>query len=120
MSANKQLIADLKATKDVLATSGRCRMVLENYSGQVCLDGAVAVACGATADWKALRTSKRASAVLQALSAQLPERFREMGSTCDLSNEIIQVYCFNDWDSTTDQDCFDLIDKALAQVGGLA
>ena len=115
---DNQLIADLKATKQALATRGRCRMVLENMDGKVCLDGAILMGCGIKElphAYKAFECG-RPRAVVNAL-------FKALGD--DWKSDILcipyaAVYYFNDDPDTTDQDCFDLIDKALAQHGGLA
>lgn len=112
-----QLVLDLAATKQALAERGRCRELLQDpTTGKVCLDGAVGVACGLEMmheSYADLYDSDRAMAVIRALAAQ--------NSRNPINAAAVHtVYFFNDNRDTTDQDCFDLIDKALAEAGGLA
>jgi hypothetical protein len=122
---NDQLIADLKGTRAQLEIRGRCKTELVNDEGKVCLDGAiVAAVLGEVEDTQAhyehLKTNPRAQAVAQALFDQVPDDHpsfcRAPKSKIPIS---IGVFYYNDDPVTTDQDCFNLIDKALAQVGGL-
>jgi hypothetical protein len=128
MSQN-QLALDLAATKQALADRGRCRQLLMNTEGNVCLDGAVGVACELEmmmpeGNYSALYKSDRAMAVIMALAAQTSSDHQRLFGAVGRDHEHTEamhiVYYFNDHPNTTDQDCFDLIDKALAEAGGLA
>ncbi len=100
MTANTQLIADLKATRTVLETRGRCRGDMWDALGRVCLVGAICNATGV----KYTSASRRATACRDALTDQLD------------GQEPAQ---FND-EHPLDADVYDLIDKTLAGIGGLA
>ena len=123
---NEQLIALLKDTRRQLEVRGRCRMLLINDKGNVCLDGAVALACGLRVGQGGigvieLEESPSAQAVLGALAAQIPPGDRiDDDAYLRILNPGVGVYLFNDAVETTDADCFNLIDKALAEAGGLA
>lgn len=123
---NEQLIALLKDTRRQLEVRGRCRLLLINGEGKVCLDGAVALACGIRIDREGmgvigLEESPSAQAVLGALAAQIPPEDRiDDAYYLRTPSPRVAVYLFNDDDETTDEDCFNLIDKALAEAGGLA
>lgn len=124
-----QLIADLKETKRILVERGRCTVSLETVQGKVCLDMAVAKATGVAAyhlsgepsnqaTYEALRSKPRPKAVVNALVDQMPDFYRKWFFSTP-TEPFKAVWSFNDSHTTTDQDCFDLIDKALAQAGGL-
>lgn len=140
---NQQLIDDLLATRRTLAERGRCRVSLTRIDGQVCLDGAVGVALipgfaeldrrygvnDIDAPYRALHQSPRALAVLTAISDQInhwpsstgmPED--SYGTVGDFAegDPVKACWVFNDWTDATDQDCFDAIDKAIVDAGGMA
>lgn len=128
---NEQLVADLKETRRQLEVRGRCAGNLLNTDGKVCLDGAVGVACieNYQGGYGELDNDERSNTVIKALSDQLAGRVikNPMGNGQEIeihlnceSVPLERVFVFNDLAATTDQDCFDLIDKALAQEGGLA
>lgn len=94
---NTQLIADLKATRERIAR-GWCPNGPLDDDGNVCILMAANRICGEMSRWYAIR---------QALNDHLPTGYSE-------------VYKYNDAEHTTLQDMFDLIDKTLADLGGLA
>lgn len=106
MSANEQLIADLKTARDIVAEHWH-KGGLEDGQGNYCIVGAVTVATSAdvTAPWSA-----RKNDAYFALQTKLPPGVDGRGDLAD----------FNDAPATTHQDVLDLFDKALADLGGLA
>lgn len=140
---NDQLIADLRATKDALRIRGRCRVSLTRTDGKVCLDGAVGVATienfeeldndidDSEKAYRALNGSPRAMAVINSLASLVMDEKLNQGrkdtirvalahrEPASMPNEIRAVWMYNDWTEATDQDCYNLIDKALAAEGGL-
>jgi hypothetical protein len=123
-NAQEQLVADLKRTRRELEVRGRCIEELISHSGKVCLDGAVALACGITIGVMGrgvleLEENPRAQRVLRALADHIPSD-RRIDNRRYVVEPRVQIYIFNDDDKTTDEECFDLIDKALAEAGGLA
>jgi hypothetical protein len=123
--SNEQLIADLKETRVQLAIRGRCRVELINEEGNVCLDGAIVAAVnGEVTDsqlgYTFLKMDPRAKAVTQALFDQVPDDHRSFGNKPKSRFPgAVGVFYFNDDETTTDEDCFVLVDKALAEAGGL-
>lgn len=124
---NEQLITDLTETRRQLEVRGRCIADLVNSEGKVCLDGAIlAATLGEVANTiegysLLLGDDPRARAVAQALFEQIPDdhpSFLDKGKSRLSAG--VAVFYVNDYPDTTDQDCFDLIDKALAEVGGLS
>lgn len=124
---NEQLIADLKETRRQLEVRGRCTGELMKPNGKVCLDGAVVAVInsdlnlggfeGSRVGYTILSTDPRALQVIAALWEVLPE---ERKHASEMEFRYGDVWGYNDDELITDQDCFDLIDKALAQAGGLA
>lgn len=108
---NQQLIDDLKATKEALKEHGRCKGDYGTAEGRVCLLGAMGLVifdnvyalrnCGGyeMEGWKRYR------AVCDAIRTTLPD--------CQ------HLPDYNDSESTTDSDIYNVIDKALAEVGGM-
>jgi hypothetical protein len=94
----QQLIADLKATKQALIDNGRCTKGARNADGNICIILAIG---------RDNRENSRASLVRHALRAHLPSHYRGL------------VH-FNEDPKTADQDVYSLIDKALAEAGGMA
>jgi hypothetical protein len=113
------LIEDLKATRQALESRGRCTRTLLDYEGRVCILGAVAAA---TVDnfeqWVQVdgfhhfTTNDRAKAVVSKIRAYLDAQTFEV-------KPIDRVWLWNDAPTTTDADVFNLLDKALADEGGL-
>jgi hypothetical protein len=123
-----QLITDLKETRRQLEVRGRCIADLRNQEGKVCLDGAILAATvgevnNTPEDYDRLAlTDSRARVVVRTLYEQLPDdhpSFMGRGKSLFLHVPYVALFNFNDDSHTTDEDCFNLIDKALAQVGGL-
>lgn len=120
---DNQLINDLRQTRREIEVRGRCHGRLINSQGNVCLDGAVALATGITINTTGmgideLDESSRAQAVLRALADQI----WQLDCWATLRREVTvraAVYLYNDHPETSDKDCFNLIDKALAEAGGL-
>ena len=107
---NEGLIAGLKATKQALQDYGRCPNGPYGADGSVCLVVAMKRAYTVLVDAKSMRGAKALrschSDVRYALMACLPEEFDALS-------------VFNDDPGTTDADVYALIDKALAEAGGL-
>lgn len=122
--SNEQLIADLKETRTALEVNGRCHGDLRDDSGRVCLDGAIILATQKKYKWNleyTLLGKPRAVAVMQALYEHLPESFQRVGGEDWWTMAMEEcLYMFNDDVRVTDSDVFTLVDKALAQAGGLA
>lgn len=123
---NQQLITDLTETRRQLEIRGRCKSeLISDGTGNVCLDGAIVAAIIGTvedtqASYTFLGNDPRAKVVLEALRSQIPEDHGAFTTTPRSSfSPTTAVFFYNDYPGTTDQDCFDLIDKALAEVGGL-
>jgi hypothetical protein len=107
------LIADLKATKQALIDNGRCAKGARNDDGNICI--ALAMSRGVdNLSPEALLENKEAkefrydrfTLVQRALEAHLPSHHHGLIS-------------FNEDPKTTDQDVYNLIDKALAEAGGM-
>jgi hypothetical protein len=122
---DQQLITDLAETRRQLEIRGRCRSELVNDEGKVCLDGAIVAAVkGGVKDTQAhfnyLKINPRAQAVVKALFDQVPD---DHSSFCGKAKSkfpiSVAVFYYNDDPKTTDEDCFALVDKALAEAGGL-
>jgi hypothetical protein len=104
-----QLIADLRAAREVLVARGRCRRNLVDQRGErVCAMGAVGVA---TVDGF---LSMRLLRQTVELNEPRPVRVR-MALEQHLFDEL---YVFSDDARTTDQDVLNLFDKTLADLGG--
>lgn len=132
--SNETLIADIQTVRNVLATRGRTTGTLfDPHSGKVCMIGAIGVAT--REDFLALAAhdeseahrevalSSRSVRVLETLGQYVDESPGEETEGAYLSRGYLmgeRLWRFNDRRaSTTDQDVFDLLDKALANLGGL-
>lgn len=139
---NQQLVDDLRATRQTLQERGRCKVSLTKTDGTVCLDGAVGVAlipgfevmdrqfCAArdathSDPYHVLQRSPRALAVVKALAKEVGHwmifgDFDAVTVAHEADGDPVKAcWMFNDRTSATDADCFDAIDKALADLGGL-
>jgi hypothetical protein len=94
----QQLIAGLKATKQALIDNGRCTKGARNADGNICIILAIG---------RGNRENSRLILVQRALAAHLPSPYHGL------------VH-FNEDPKTVDQDVYNLIDKALAEAGGMA
>jgi hypothetical protein len=116
MTDNTQLIEDLQATKRTLQQKGRCTTAAYGPDGSVCLVIATRRAIDGQREsqtpWRdsypteLLYFEYRVERTQNALSARMPD-----GYSC--------LVGFNEDPNTTDADVYNLIDKALAEVGGL-
>ena len=124
---NKQLVEDLRATREVLISRGRCTGDLMKMDGKVCLDGAIGIATiddyqhiitmyGSQTGYMSMHLNERCKAVVRSLHQCLPKDFVDTTG----SSMVAHLFNFNDDPVTTDQDVLGLVDKALAQEGGLA
>ena len=118
-----QLITDLKETRRQLEVRGRCVADLVSQDGKVCLDGAILAATvgevtNTVEDYNKLCDDSRPAAVTRALYEQIPDDHPSLIKV-GFCRPYIAVFHFNDDAQTTDEDCFALIDKALADLGGL-
>ena len=117
---SEQLVADLKTTRSILAERGRCDG-WAHPDGRVCLDHAIALATsdyGVIEDYIYLQRDNRAANVIDALLQQLPEENKQRAHREGFL-PYQALYMFNDEPRTTDEMIFNLIDKALADCGGL-
>lgn len=120
---SEQLIADLKATKAVLLHRGRCKGSLMAEDGRVCLIGAIGMATvdefaweiqiNEASAWNLVELGERSAAVIQALRPHIEQRRSEELYPSE------RLYTFNDSSKVVDQDVINVIDKALADRGGL-
>lgn len=128
---DNQLIKDLKATREALVSRGRCTGILVQSNGKVCLDGAIALATikgyhyrpGAEDPYQILENNQRTVAVSAALYEHLPEEFKtalhNLYFRTPEFGQLVALFSFNDSDDVTDEDVIGLIDKTLAEAGGL-
>jgi hypothetical protein len=106
---NQQLIDDLKATK-ARVQRGWCGTGPNDDYGNVCLLLAAGEAVGWHIDdviFQGALVSARAAAITEALKLHLSPEFEYLDQ-------------FNDHPRTTQSDIENLIDKALADLGGMA
>jgi hypothetical protein len=99
---NAQLIADLRETKTQLETRGRCTRGAVNDLGEICL----AVAVG--------NATRGVCGVPRSLAV-----FRVLRIALTGDSGVGDIIAFNEHPNTTDEDVYNLIDKALADAGGL-
>lgn len=112
--SDEQLVADLKASKAALKKHGRCTQGASNPMGQICI--ALAVGQAVTVephmtDWP-VTDRPRFQAVTEALMKVCPS-----GNWPQENSGML--IAFNESPHTTDQDVYDLFDKALADLGGM-
>ena len=107
MTDNTQLIEDLQATKRTLQQKGRCTTAAYGRDGSVCLVIATRRAIVGLRESQVASYLARVERTQNALSARMPD-----GYSC--------LVGFNEDPATTDEDVYNLIDKALAEAGGLA
>lgn len=117
-----QLIDDLKATKAELVAHGRCTGDLIDERSRVCLLGAIGIATipnfeqkvHASGGYGLLESDERALAVINTLKGHL-------APLPHIDDSLERVWNFNDDQRVQDGDgtVFDLIEKALADLGGL-
>lgn len=120
--SNNQLIADVKAAREALASRGRTTGRLVSRDGRVCALGAVGAGLDGNfarfyldetrrenglTEWSWVLSSERAFSVERALRKHLPVDARSLQS-------------FNDAAATTTQDVLNLFDKTIADLGGMA
>lgn len=122
----RQVVTDLQAARAELVTRGRCTGSTLGIQGRVCIVGAAiaAIAPGElseeTPTYAALDIP-RALRVVRTLHPFLPAEFRRSSPNwLSETDNLFDVARFNDSRGTTDPDAFNLFDKALAELGGLA
>lgn len=112
-----QLIDDIRASRDEMAKRGRCTGFTQGDKGNVCAVGAIFAAVApqflGTPAWNVMHSS-RAKAVVDELLQYVPEHYH------DLWIGEYALAAYNDTRGVTDEDLFNLFDKALANLGGLA
>lgn len=108
-----QVISDLKAARTELVCRGRSvGNLLDKQTGKVCLLGALTVAAVGKNFVKGDEYSPRPMRARRALEAKLAELHPLWADR--------PLFFYNDWYQTTDDDVLELIDKTLADLGGLA
>ena len=118
------LIEDLKNTRRILEERGRCVGNLEIFDGRVCLDGAIALACTGQAKYFALTKNESAAAVVDAIYEQVKDHVLSYrgGRTIadsvgiyhnDAHGRSNGVWMYNDDTGITDQDVYDVVDRAI-------
>lgn len=112
----KQLISDLKAARDVLATRGRCTGRFTGADGRVCALGAIGVAT--TEGFAQMDRDHQSAAVFCDRRPRRAEKALRAHLFTDPDDG--EVFVYNDLPTTTDQDVLDLFDKTLADLSGLA
>lgn len=116
------VVDDLKATRSILEERGWLQNSLTDGDGRVCVAGALNVACygmvhrgfkhNATRGFLESQDGRRWAAYKELqkhVSGMTGQEYPYIGSIED----------YNDASSTTEQDIYSLIDKTLADLGGL-
>lgn len=99
------LATDLQTVRSILEARGRAVHYGIDPEGRVCLGNAIALAT---------RDRTRHTAVTIALVDEMPSWYRDTFENLP----DVSLVAFNDT-TADDRDVFDLIDKALAEAGGL-
>lgn len=137
---NEQLITDLKATRENIASAGWCKGQLEDDNGHFCIDGAILAATGFAQFWNDADAYKliddpktRSGKVALALLPHIPQDWRQWHTeTYGPVEDVHEIlYDYNDHPTcggegpgvaaaTTVEDINLVIDKAIAEAGGMA
>lgn len=129
---NQQLIDDLKATRRLLETHGRCTGTLWDVrTNTFCLDGAISKAVfGQVTTYTTLNNDPRSRAICVAIAAlvkdvpirgNLASDAEKTVAECAVPHDPAEsCWIFNDWTLATDQDVYDVLEKAIAEAGGMA